>query len=105
MLASANAEAGHRFMVRAKSNGRAHARLGMIAGRKAIPRAVDRNRCKRLVREVFRATQLMLAGLDVVVFCRRAVTGREKAAGRQELAQLFAIVSGSSGRRSAARAQ
>jgi ribonuclease P protein component len=92
-------------MVRAKPNGLAHARLGMIAGRKAMPRAVDRNRCKRLVREVFRAARPMLAALDVVVFCRRAVTAREKAAGRQELAQLFAAVSGFGGNRSAARAQ
>lgn len=73
----------------------------MIAGRKGIPRAVDRNRCKRLVREVFRATQPMLAALDVVVLCRGAMTKREKAAGRQELAGLFAMVSERCGRRSA----
>lgn len=78
-----------------------HARLGMIAARKAIPRAVDRNRCKRLVREVFRATQPMLAALDVVVVCRRAVARREQAAGWEELADLFATVSECRGKSSA----
>ena len=69
-----------------------HARLGIIAGRKSLPRAVDRNRCKRLVREVFRATLPMLAALDVVVLCRGAIARRERAAGREELAALFATV-------------
>ena len=89
-------------MVRAKPNGMTHARLGMIAARKAIPRAVDRNRCKRLVREVFRGTQPMLAALDVVVLCRSAVARSEKAAGREELADLFTAVSECRGRRTTA---
>ena len=32
-----------------------HARIGIIASKRVAPRAVDRNRAKRLVREVFRA--------------------------------------------------
>lgn len=79
-----------------------HARLGIIAGRKAIPRAVDRNRSKRLVREVFRAAQRMLAALDVVVLCRSGLARGENAAGRAEVARLFAAVSGCRGNRSAA---
>lgn len=102
MLACSSTATGRRFIVRAKPNGMISARLGMIAGRKAIPRAVDRNRCKRLVREVFRATEPMLAALDVVVLCRSAVAGREQAAGRQELAGLLATVSGYCSQRSAA---
>ena len=103
VLAYDNAVTGHRFVVRAKPNGMINARLGMIMGRKGIPRAVDRNRCKRLVREVFRATEPILAALDVVVLCRSAVTRREKAAGRQELVGLFAAVSEHGGTRPAAR--
>lgn len=93
VLAARNAAMGRRFMVRAKPNGMLHARLGIIAGRKALPRAVDRNRSKRLVREVFRAARPMLAALDVVVLCRSAVARREQSAGREELAALFATVS------------
>ena len=102
VLAYDNAAAGRRFMVRAMPNGLMHARLGIIAGRKAIPRAVDRNRSKRLVREVFRATRQMLLALDVVVLCRSALARGEKAAGRAEVARLFAVVSGCRGNRAAA---
>ena len=102
MLASHNTATGRRFVVRAKANGGIRARLGMIAARKAIRKAVDRNRCKRLVREVFRATQPMLAALDVVVLCRRAVARGEEAAGREELAALFATVGEHCGKRAAA---
>lgn len=97
-----NAAAGARFIVRAKPNGLTHARLGIIAGRKAIPRAVDRNRSKRLVREVFRATQRMLAALDVVVLCRSRLARGQNAAGRAEITRLFTAVRGCRGTRSAA---
>ena len=48
-------------------NQRGHARLGIVVGRKAFPRAVDRNRFKRLVREQFRKVFARLQPLDIVV--------------------------------------
>jgi ribonuclease P protein component len=45
-------------------------RLGIALTRKLVPRAVDRNRVKRLVREMFRRHVLKLAGLDCVVMLR-----------------------------------
>jgi ribonuclease P protein component len=50
-------------------NGRAVARLGVAATRK-IGSAADRNRAKRLAREVFRRHK-MAAGLDIVIVPRR----------------------------------
>lgn len=44
-----------------------HARLGIVVGRKALLRAVDRNRFKRLVREQFRKVAARLQPLDIVV--------------------------------------
>jgi ribonuclease P protein component len=45
------------------------ARLGLAISRKALPRAVDRNRVKRLVRESFRHCGFP-CGLDIVVTAR-----------------------------------
>ncbi|HKJ94919.1 MAG TPA: ribonuclease P protein component [Gammaproteobacteria bacterium] len=52
------------------------ARLGMAVSRRTAPRAVDRNRIKRLVRESFRHWRTQLGNCDVVVIakvpCREA---------------------------------
>src|SRR5450631_394305 len=48
----------------------ASSRLGIALTRKLVPRSVDRNRVKRLVREAFRRHVLKLAGLDCVVMLR-----------------------------------
>ena len=45
-------------------------RLGVIAGRHAWPRAVDRNRFRRLVRETFRLLQHRLQRRDYIVRAR-----------------------------------
>jgi ribonuclease P protein component len=57
---------GKGFLVRALLNARTTARLGLIASRKAAPRAVDRNRGKRLAREAFRAVRPQLPAVDIV---------------------------------------
>ena len=51
-------------------NNLAHPRLGLIIAGKVVRRAVGRNRVKRLLREVFRARQQDLVGLDLVVRLR-----------------------------------
>jgi ribonuclease P protein component len=44
-----------------------HARLGIIIGRRQTPRAVMRNRVKRLTRESFRLRCTGFGAIDVVV--------------------------------------
>ncbi|MDR2186780.1 MAG: ribonuclease P protein component [Azonexus sp.] len=43
------------------------ARLGLVVGKKFLRRAVDRNRCKRLLREQFRQQRSGLPACDLVV--------------------------------------
>ncbi len=51
-------------------------RLGLVVPKRLARRSVDRNRLKRLAREVFRRHAAKTAGLDLVLALREAV-GRE----------------------------
>jgi len=62
-------------------------RLGVIAGRHAWPRAVDRNRFRRLVRETFRQLQHRLQQRDYIVRARNPQRGEPSGA---EIGKLFA---------------
>jgi ribonuclease P protein component len=77
------------FVLRAGPNGRPHARLGIIAGKKAAARAVDRNRIKRLIREAFRSTWPSLGSYDVTVQLRSDLREELNPAIRAELGGLL----------------
>lgn len=62
-----------------------------------MPRAVDRNRAKRLVRETFRQARNRLAGVDVVVQVRRCPLPAAGAAARAELGRLLTEISARNG--------
>ena len=55
------------FFVRNCKN---NARLGMIVSKRTLSRAVDRNRVKRIVREVFRQHSIKTCKLDLIVMIR-----------------------------------
>ena len=55
----------------------APARLGVVAAKKQLPLAVQRNRAKRLAREAFRACPgLFPEGWDVALVVRRSILSR-----------------------------
>jgi len=72
-----------------RRNGLTQARLGIIASNRVAPRAVDRNRFKRMAREAFRSARLHLGGLDVVIQLRRYPDDGSQATARTELAKLL----------------
>lgn len=57
-----------RYFTLVVAPGSEHARLGLAVGRRASSRAVARNRIKRIVREVFRHTEM--PPVDIVVIAR-----------------------------------
>jgi ribonuclease P protein component len=97
------AVAGQYFVVRARPSELSTARLGIIAARRAIRRAIDRNTCKRIARSVFHERKETLEGLDVVVICRAALSARTRIRARCELERLLIGISENTNRRAATR--
>ena len=64
-------------------------RLGVTASKKALGKAVQRNRAKRLLRETFRSNETSLCGLerkyDWVLNAKAAVLSQKLEAPREEL--------------------
>lgn len=89
ILGQARRVSSRNFSAWVRPNGQTSARLGIIAGRKAAPRAIDRNRGKRIVRELFRASLAELRGLDIVVQLRTTLRDTDNATLRAELSGLL----------------
>ena len=66
-----------------------HPRLGLAIPKKALKRAVWRNRVKRLVRESFRLHQHELPPIDIVVIAKGAVRDLDNPALLQLLDKLW----------------
>jgi len=77
------------FVVRLLGRPDGPPRLGIVASRKALARAIDRNCAKRLVREAFRAAQHALPPADLVVQVRRDLARATRTAARADLAAIF----------------
>jgi len=62
------------LIVLARPNGLTRSRLGLAVAKKHTPRAVDRNRIKRLIRESFMHHQPFNIAIDAVVMNRTGTT-------------------------------
>jgi ribonuclease P protein component len=95
VFGGADRSADRFFTVLARLNELTHARLGLAISRRSAPRAVDRNRIRRLARESFR--QLELAPLDYVVMARHEAVSAEKSLLRSSLDRHFTRLSSRAG--------
>jgi ribonuclease P protein component len=75
------------FVAIARPNAMSGARLGMIIGKRHLPRAVDRNRVKRAIRESFRHHRGDLAELDIVIQLQGRARGEDARAALGEIWQ------------------
>lgn len=58
------------FLILARRSPQPTARIGLIAAKKHLKHAVDRNRFKRITRESFRLHQQQLTGIELIVMAR-----------------------------------
>ena len=70
-----NKVSGDFLQIHAKPNSLGYSRLGLIVAKKIVRRAVVRNRVKRILREVFRMSQLNqeIKTMDWVIRLKRPV--------------------------------
>ena len=64
--------ADKQFKIFFARNHKEHARLGIVASKRILAHAVDRNRIKRVIREAFRQHSIKAQKLDIVVMVRHA---------------------------------
>ena len=65
-----------------------------MVGRKALPRAVDRNRFKRKVREALRRARPPIEAYDLIVRLKRPAPGPELDAAADEAALMIQMLGG-----------
>ncbi|MFZ5524721.1 MAG: ribonuclease P protein component [Pseudomonadota bacterium] len=70
-------------------NGKRNARLGIVASKRIMPGAVQRNRVKRVIREAFRHHSIKAQRLDLVVLVRDAESQTSRS---EDLKSLFSRI-------------
>lgn len=86
VFASGERQSDPCFTLLSLVNGRGEPRLGLVAARKNIRRAVDRNRIKRVIRESFRQQRNALPPCDFVIMIRNTAGSRSPVALQASLA-------------------
>ncbi len=80
------------FTVYIRKNEDGYSRLGIIASKRSMPKAVSRNFAKRMIRNIFRLNFSVEYSVDVVVRAKRQFNSETSAEGRLALLQLFQSV-------------
>jgi len=76
--------------------------VGYVIGKKALPRAVDRNRLRRMLRETMRQARPAIEAYDLIVRLKRDCVPNEFAG---VIAEAVALLTGLTGRAPTASTQ
>lgn len=76
------------FVLLYRANTVGHARLGLALSKKAIAKAHDRNRVKRMIRETFRV-RTQLPAIDVIVLAKFGVAKTNNSVMMNKLSQAW----------------
>lgn len=85
----------HFLQLIAASAGETPGRVGYVIGRKLMPRAVDRNRLRRKLRESVRAARPAIESFDIIIRVKRSVPRAQVDLANAESRRLLARVAGS----------
>jgi ribonuclease P protein component len=76
------------FNILCAPNSLGYPRLGLVVGKKAVPGAVERNRIKRVLREVFRLNKPLFGSMDVVFVAKRGSEKLDYALAKREIEEI-----------------
>ena len=80
------------FSIHLVENNHKISRLGLVVSKRVLPKSVNRNFVKRLIRETFRLNSYQLPPLDFVVRLRRNLNKESSVEARVALSQLMLSV-------------
>lgn len=89
VFASASRVRDQYFTILFRPSEVAEPRLGMAVSRRNAPKATDRSRIKRIVRETFRHRRAMLGPCDIVVIAKPSARQAERAQLQSSLNRLW----------------
>jgi ribonuclease P protein component len=89
---------GRHLQLLASPAARSPGRAGFAIPNKALPRAVDRNRLRRMLREALRSARPAIESYDVILRLKRGAPRAQFARIAAEAAQMLASLVGGMGR-------
>ncbi len=76
------------FVILFAPNSLGYPRMGLVVGKKAAPGAVERNRIKRVLREVFRLNKPLFGSMDVVFIAKKGSENLDYSLAKKEIEDI-----------------
>lgn len=77
------------FNILCAPNSLGYARAGFVIGKKMVPGAVERNRIRRVLREVFRLNKSLFGSMDVVFVAKKGSETLDYSLAKKEIEEII----------------